>query len=113
LMFIDLDDFKAINDRYGHIEGDRVLKAFSRAMAENTRPSDVVARLGGDEFLLLLKETDHSDAHELGIRMQEKITQSWSFGVAEYREPMTVEEFIAEADRRMFEQKSQKKEQLG
>ena len=54
LIFIDLDNFKAINDRHGHLAGDAILKAIAAALNSHTRASDVVGRFGGDEFVLLL-----------------------------------------------------------
>jgi diguanylate cyclase (GGDEF)-like protein len=54
LIYVDLDDFKPVNDRHGHAAGDAVLKAAAAALLRHVRASDVVARLGGDEFVLLL-----------------------------------------------------------
>ena len=63
LVFMDLDAFKPINDRYGHAQGDRALKVFARQMREAFRSSDVLGRLGGDEFVALLTQTDEKGAH--------------------------------------------------
>jgi len=52
-IYLDLDEFKPINDRYGHAAGDAVLKAIAATLARNVRASDVVARIGGDEFVVL------------------------------------------------------------
>jgi diguanylate cyclase (GGDEF)-like protein len=56
LVYIDLDDFKAVNDAHGHAEGDEVLKTLAKAMREGVRKTDVAARLGGDEFALVLTD---------------------------------------------------------
>jgi diguanylate cyclase (GGDEF)-like protein len=69
LAYIDIDDFKEINDRYGHEEGDRALRVTSKVLMTATRHSDVAGRLGGDEFALLLPGLDRDKAaflmHEL------------------------------------------------
>ena len=54
---IDLDDFKTLNDRHGHVVGDRVLKALSDLLQDMVRASDIVGRFGGEEFLILLPQT--------------------------------------------------------
>ena len=61
LFIIDVDDFKSINDGFGHIEGDRVLMAIAKAMEEFFRGSDIIGRLGGDEFVVLLKDIPSID----------------------------------------------------
>jgi len=64
LMFIDLDHFKEVNDRFGHEAGDTVLREVAALLRDLVRPSDLVARLGGDEFALWLDNTDHMTAAE-------------------------------------------------
>jgi len=62
LIYIDLDDFKHINDRYGHAAGDAVLKAVAMVLSRHVRASDMVARIGGDEFAMLLWNCSEADA---------------------------------------------------
>jgi diguanylate cyclase (GGDEF)-like protein len=62
LIYLDLDGFKRVNDRYGHAAGDAVLKAVAMVLDRHSRESDVVARVGGDEFVLLLWNCSEADA---------------------------------------------------
>jgi diguanylate cyclase (GGDEF)-like protein/PAS domain S-box-containing protein len=64
LMFVDLDDFKTVNDRLGHAVGDQVLVHLARLLHKLVRPSDLIARLGGDEFAVWLSGADHMTAAE-------------------------------------------------
>ncbi len=73
LVYLDLDDFKQINDRYGHAEGDRALVAFAYLMRKTFRDSDVYARLGGDEFAVLLTNTPGHHAAEIVARLREQL----------------------------------------
>jgi len=58
IAFADLDNFKSINDRYGHQAGDRILQATARILRSNTRETDMIARYGGEEFVVVLPATD-------------------------------------------------------
>jgi len=81
LLMIDLDDFKRINDEYGHQAGDRVLRAIAGALRAAVRTSDVVARYGGDEFVVLMPDTDEEEAQHVATRAEE--------AVADILHPMT------------------------
>lgn len=73
LLMIDLDDFKTLNDKYGHVVGDRVLKTLARLMVEIIRPSDIPARYGGEEFLIILPETIGENAVKVADRIRKRI----------------------------------------
>ncbi len=106
LIFIDLDDFKSVNDTLGHHEGDLALQRVSGALVENLRSGDSVARVGGDEFLLLLPRTDADEAESLAKRLQGEVTAcGWSYGIAEYKHHETAHELIERCDAIMMQQK--------
>jgi diguanylate cyclase (GGDEF)-like protein len=79
VMFADLDNFKAVNDRFGHAEGDRVLVKVADLLLESTRDADFVARYGGDEFVLLLTDTELASAEMIAQRIQLTI-EGWMRG---------------------------------
>ncbi|MFD1733796.1 GGDEF domain-containing protein [Deinococcus malanensis] len=66
---MDLNNFKEVNDKHGHLEGDRVLKEVALALKEQTRESDQVFRMGGDEFLILMADASEEDVQALGHRL--------------------------------------------
>ncbi|MBB6481113.1 diguanylate cyclase [Spirochaeta isovalerica] len=114
LVFIDLDNFKRINDIMGHLAGDRVLKGLSDILLENTRSYDIAARYGGDEFIVIFPETDHEEAR---LRMDEldrkfrnfveqykKLGLSVSWGISESGSK-TAEEILSLADRNLYDKK--------
>lgn len=70
VAYIDLDNFKAVNDQFGHAIGDRVLCTVVSSLKKYMRKTDVCARLGGDEFALLLPETDHEFARLVISKIQ-------------------------------------------
>ena len=71
VLYLDIDDFKAVNDRFGHSEGDRLLIAVGQRLQSATRAGDTVARLGGDEFAVIVEETDPVEARHAADRILE------------------------------------------
>ncbi len=80
VLFLDLDDFKAVNDRLGHAEGDRLLVAVGGRLKAVTRAGDTVARLGGDEFAIIIEETDSAEADKAAARVLEALTPAFELG---------------------------------
>jgi len=120
VVLADLDNFKLVNDRYGHPAGDEVLKAFARTLRRTVRESDVAARWGGEEFALVLAETDAAGGAHLAERARteiaahvvttgdgDEITVTASFGVASFPECQELGELLAAADSALYEAKRQ------
>jgi diguanylate cyclase (GGDEF)-like protein len=116
LVYLDLDDFKTINDTFGHAEGDRALERFAERMRTNGRDMDVVGRIGGDEFALLLVDATPDQAEAVVARLQgavDALTQeavlpyrlAFSHGVVAFdpTRHRTFDELLAESDARMYE----------
>lgn len=93
LILLDVDDFKTMNDRGGHQEGDRVLIDLARTLIEQTRDSDICCRIGGDEFLVILRNVDTDGALEIAERIREKVTRLMSSG-----QPVSISVGIASCD---------------
>ena len=113
VIFMDLDYFKEINDRFGHAAGDLVLKEFSCNLRKAIRASDVPVRIGGDEFLVVLPECPRDNVHiilsclkpfEVMLNRQ-KITVSYSRGNAQYHVGDTPQTIIQRADESLYAEK--------
>ena len=116
-VMVDLDNFKAVNNKFGHAEGDRVLREVARLMLETFRASDTIVRYGGDEFLVVMLGTTEEwvmcAVSRLRKRMEEWNRSSappglqvgFSCGVAGLTKGATIGDVIAIADQRMFAQK--------
>lgn len=76
LAFMDLDNFKQVNDSAGHHQGDELLKTVAGILVSHLRASDLIARIGGDEFTLLLPETDEQQAHQVLHKLKEQLVQA-------------------------------------
>lgn len=118
ILYLDLDQFKYINDTSGHSAGDILLKQVAESLLQTIRSSDILARLGGDEFALLLPNIDAHDASQLAqkiidqlrlMRFEYKDTQhniSASIGIALFPEyGLTVQDFMSNADIAMYQAK--------
>ena len=85
LLFVDLDNFKQVNDEHGHATGDAVLVELGQRLQKAVRPSDTVARLGGDEFVVVCEELDEQTAVALGRRLHDALEQPLVIGGLEHR----------------------------
>jgi diguanylate cyclase (GGDEF)-like protein len=75
ILFLDLDDFKSINDTFGHIAGDKVLKSIADIMASEKRTEDIAARYGGEEFVIISPQTGKANTLILGERIRQRVEQ--------------------------------------
>jgi diguanylate cyclase (GGDEF)-like protein len=117
IIMADLDHFKKINDRYGHLVGDEVLKIAASRMLSGARAEDEICRYGGEEFLIILQGTDITMATEVAERVRSringdamhsqkaKISLSLSLGIAQARDDDEVDTLIERADAALYEAK--------
>jgi len=121
VMYLDIDNFKVVNDTLGHSEGDHLLRQVAVTIRDNVRESDTVARLGGDEFALLLPETGREVAPAVAAkvrgRLRDEVERRWpvtfSIGMVTYlAAPASVDEMIRRADLLMYAVKSAGKDEM-
>jgi diguanylate cyclase (GGDEF)-like protein len=122
VAFIDLDDFKRVNDTYGHTRGDDLLKHMAKQLMNMCRETDVVARFAGDEFVIILPETSRENAENLISRLTKNLSEhplkrgktiipvSFSFGLAstEDKSIKSHQQLLKKADRQLYRAKSKK-----
>lgn len=114
IIFFDIDDFKDVNDNYGHEAGDKLLVEISETVRNNLRSSDLCIRWGGEEFVIFLPETNLKNAAEFaekiqrlfnGISISENKSTSASFGVAQFMENESLDAFVSRSDLLMYQAK--------
>jgi len=120
LLFLDLDRFKQVNDRFGHLVGDKLLVSVAHRVLSTIRHTDVLARLGGDEFVVLIPHLSAERVSNLREKIAQTIAQPFvidghslsvgvSIGVSRFPEDgSTVEQLLDAADRAMYEEKNRK-----
>ena len=117
LVLFDLNDFKQINDRFGHSTGDEVLKAFSDALNKAVREADLAARLGGDEFVMLLTECDAVQAEAIVNRINpgeitvhgQRVPIRFAAGWKQYQKGDQAQDILNAADKALYQHKQQSK----
>lgn len=127
IIMLDIDDFKSINDTYGHMVGDQVIKSCADVLKRIARESDVVARFGGEEFIVLLPKTDEEEALQLAERIRTNIQAiklcceegrefdvTLSAGVSQIDDAKDekIEEIIKRADKALYKAKSEGKNKV-
>lgn len=124
LLFLDLDHFKSVNDKYGHNCGDFVLKSFSELVLNIIRETDILCRWGGEEFVVLLVDCSLEKAIDVSEKIRvalfnleipfwkDIIRITVSIGVAERRENENLSQLINRADRMMYRAKEQGRNQV-
>lgn len=111
IVMIDIDNFKYINDRFGHLAGDQAIKRVANLLLENSRKTDIVCRYGGEEFLMILTNTTLNETVLLTHRIKDTIEKTnieneiqitVSGGICEFQDEKTGEELIKKADTRLY-----------
>ncbi len=118
VLILDLDNFKEVNDRYGHVAGDYLLREMTTRLQGLLRSADILARYGGDECAIILPDTSLEEAQVIAGRIQkafasepltvqdfDPIRITLSIGAAQYEEKFTPEDFIHTADQALYEAK--------
>jgi diguanylate cyclase (GGDEF)-like protein len=122
LVIIDVDNFKKVNDTYGHQKGDMVLAEVGEVLSRSTRKLDILFRYGGDEFIVLLTETDMDGAKIISERLRTKIEDhcfstpalndlkiTFSLGVSQYKKDLSQKGFFENADKVLYQAKQKGK----
>lgn len=119
MMFLDIDQFKFVNDSFGHSTGDELLRVAARRICSAARSGDLVARLGGDEFVVVCDDATESQAEQIAVRILETLSQPWqldelemhvraSVGIAIASDDSTPESLLRDSDLAMYRAKKRR-----
>mgnify|MGYP001566016169 FL=1 len=121
LIMFDIDNFKLINDTYGHQAGDTILKEITKLIHENIRHIDTFARWGGEEFMILTPHTDEESAFKLAEKLREIIRTTkfsveqhitCSFGVTQFKDRDNIDSFLKQVDDSLYRSKHAGKDRV-
>ncbi|MBN2345138.1 MAG: diguanylate cyclase [Candidatus Aminicenantes bacterium] len=125
IILVDIDDFKQVNDRFGHLCGDAFLKRLAELISRSLREQDIAGRFGGEEFLVILPETSVDGAFQLAVRIRKNVEDltfpyqghavrtTVSAGVCQYEKALKdIKEFLDLADQAMYEAKKAEKNKV-
>jgi len=114
IILLDVDYFKDVNDKYGHIIGDVILKEVAQVLRDNTRKSDTLGRWGGEEFMIICANANVETAFNIAEKLRKEIEskiftkvghKTASFGVSAFEEKQSIEEVLEKADQALYEAK--------
>ena len=121
VLYADVDNLKAINDKFGHHEGDMALRESAIMLKETFRESDIIARVGGDEFAVISLEASQADMHRVVSRLEQNLelynsgsnrnfilSMSWGISYLAPESLYSVEDMLSQADKAMYEHKKSK-----
>ncbi|GAB6264189.1 GGDEF domain-containing protein [Photobacterium sp. R1] len=117
LLLFDLDNFKQVNDKYGHLDGDNVIRRFASILKHSVRTSDRCYRMGGDEFVLLLQPASEQSAHKVIQRVMTRMTRDHtlrsleigtSIGASQYHQGDSPTSLLERADKALYQHKRSK-----
>jgi len=124
ILFIDIDQFKSINDTYGHNVGDEILKIIAQTLQSNIRPKDMIGRWGGEEFIVIVKNNSLKTLNRVAERLRRlsehsayksvkhTISVTVSIGGTVYKKGESIKSLIARADKYMYEAKKRGRNQV-
>ncbi|MEL6795010.1 MAG: GGDEF domain-containing protein, partial [Pseudomonadota bacterium] len=120
VLIFDIDDFKLVNDRFGHQTGDETLRRFAAVLSQEVRAADLVARFGGDEFVVVMSDATETQARTAADRLRARIARetsasvhlSASVGIAEaVQTDLRAEDVFSRADAALMASKSRRREE--